>query len=79
MGEFGMNTNNKVNSSPCLGCNKRKVGCHSTCREYGLHKFKMEYYNRRKNKEKKNEQAYIKHVQDTVYRITKGKNKRCAR
>ncbi|MGJ0847446.1 hypothetical protein ACR77J_12215 [Tissierella praeacuta] len=29
-------------NKPCYGCQKRKVGCHSNCKDYFNHKKKLE-------------------------------------
>jgi hypothetical protein len=79
MGKFGMNMNKKINSSPCFNCSNRKINCHSSCKEYKLYKFKQEYHNCRKNKKKKTEQEYLTFKQDSIYRMSKAQNKRCAR
>ncbi len=34
-----------IPNSPCFGCDKRKVGCHSDCLEYEIYKVDMAQYN----------------------------------
>lgn len=38
-------------SSPCYGCEKRNISCHSTCEEYIAYQQKMIEFNRERRKE----------------------------
>ena len=54
-----------IPNSPCHGCDKRAVGCHSNCLEYDIYKVDMAQYNstirEAKNKAKEMLEYDIKH------------------
>lgn len=44
-------------SSPCLGCERRSVSCHSDCNEYSLYKILVAEFNATVRDAKKKERA----------------------
>ena len=79
MGELIMNMNKKVNSSPCLHCENRSLGCHSTCSEYRKYKFVNNFYSSKERNRKLKTQEYISFRRDALDKRSKAQNTRWAK
>lgn len=61
-------------NSPCLGCDKRYIGCHSYCARYKLYRMTVDA-ERRKRREQADEEEFIRTVSEGYRRRLKQKDK----
>ena len=66
----------KITEGPCYGCEKRFVGCHSTCLDYMDYRQKMEVYNAKKNAYYKEQADHAKYIVEARRRMKNGYRKR---
>lgn len=50
---------NDGHRSPCMGCDKRQVGCHSTCETYIAYKAEIETQNEERRQKAKLSRIYV--------------------
>lgn len=60
------------NNSPCLGCEERQIGCHSTCKDYAEMKKRIAETNKNRQKELDSRPALSKELKRKIYRKMKG-------
>lgn len=50
----------------CRDCDKRELGCHSTCQEYIEYKKRTEEYKNKRDSSRNDEFVYINYKMDTI-------------
>lgn len=74
-GRFYLEGNNAIGVSPCKDCERRAVGCHSTCPDYAEYKNKLDHKNDAAAVRRVRDDAVIGYYKDQVKKRERRKNK----